>query len=105
MIFGYTKVSTKEQILDSQIDSQESAGCQEIFSEKISGKRILKPPFDLLISKLRIGDVFVADSLDRLGRTSRGLTDLPHYYIEPGIQFKSLKEGMFDITIPIREAI
>jgi DNA invertase Pin-like site-specific DNA recombinase len=39
MIFGYARVSTKEQVLDRQIDSLKSVGCNEIFTEKISGRK------------------------------------------------------------------
>ncbi len=105
MIFGYARVSTKEQVLDRQVDSLKSVGCKEIFTEKISGRKKQKPQLDLLMSKLRKGDVLVVDSLDRLGRTSKELINLLHHFKETGIQFKSLKEGIFDTTTPMGEAV
>ncbi len=105
MIFGYARVSTKDQSLNRQVDSLKEFSCEEIFKEKISGRRIVKPEFDLLLSKLRKGDLLIVDSLDRLGRTSKELINLLHHFKETGIQLKSLKEGIFDTTTPMGSAI
>lgn len=105
MVFGYARVSTKDQKLDRQIDSLKLAGCEEIFKEKISGTRKDKPQFDILMLKLREGDILVVDSLDRLGRTAKELIRLLDYFKENKIHLKSLKEGMFDTTSPMGEAV
>jgi len=105
MIFGYARVSTKEQSFVRQIDSLKKEGCEEIFKEKVSGRKKEKPELEKLFSKLRKGDILIVDSLDRLGRTSKELINLLHKFKEDGIQFKSLKEGMFDTTSPMGEAI
>lgn len=36
MIIGYIRVSKHEQNFDLQVDSLKKAGCEKIFSEKIS---------------------------------------------------------------------
>lgn len=105
MKFGYARVSTKDQSLDRQIDSLKIAGCEEIYTEKISGRKKDKPELDSLLSKLRKGDVLIVDSLDRLGRTSKELINLLSHFKEKGIQLRSLKEGVFDTTSPMGEAI
>ena len=105
MVFGYARVSTKDQSLDRQIDSLKLAGCEEIFREKISGRKKEKPELEKLLSLLRKDDILVVDSLDRLGRTSKELINLLHGFKEKGIRFRSLKEGMFDTTTPMGEAI
>lgn len=105
MIFGYARVSTKEQSLDRQIDSLKNAGCEEIFKEKVSGRKKEKPELDKLFSRIRKGDLLIVDSLDRLGRTSKELINLLHHFKEKGIQFRSLKEGMFDTTSLMGEAV
>jgi len=105
MIFGYARVSTKDQSLERQIDSLNSAGCIEIFQEKISGRNKEKPELEKLFGKLRSDDILIVDSLDRLGRTSKELIKLLHHFKENGIQFKSLKEGIFDTTTPMGEAV
>lgn len=105
MIFGYARVSTKEQSLDRQVDTLKTVGCDEIYTEKISGRKKEKPQLELALSRLRQGDMLIVDSLDRLGRTSKELISLLHHFKESGIQFKSLKEGIFDTTTPMGEAI
>lgn len=105
MIFGYARVSKPDQVLDRQLDSLKAAGCEEIFKEKISGRKKEKPELERLLSKLRKGDLLIVDSLDRLGRTSKELISLLHWFKENNIKFKSLKEGIFDTTSPMGEAI
>jgi DNA invertase Pin-like site-specific DNA recombinase len=105
MIFGYARVSTKDQVLDRQIDSLKFAGCKEIYKEKISGRKKDKPELEKLLSRIREGDVLIVDSLDRLGRTSKELIILLSEFKAKGIQFKSVKEGIFDTTTPMGEAV
>lgn len=105
MIFGYARVSKQDQNPDMQLDALKKAGCEEVLMEKLSGRKALKPKLDELISKLRKGDLLVVYSVGRLGRTSRELINLLFDLKERGIQFKSLKEGVFDTTSPMGEAI
>ena len=105
MIFGYARVSTKDQSLDLQIDALKKDGCEEVFSEKLSGRSENKPKLNELLGKLRNGDVVMVYSLDRLGRTSKELISLLSDFKEKGIQFKSIQEGIFDTTSPMGEAV
>jgi DNA invertase Pin-like site-specific DNA recombinase len=46
---GYARVSTLEQNLDLQIDSLQKEGCKQIFTDKVSGVKSVKPEFEKLI--------------------------------------------------------
>lgn len=43
MTIGYARVSTSVQNLDGQCDSLQQAGCERIYSEKISGGKMSIP--------------------------------------------------------------
>jgi DNA invertase Pin-like site-specific DNA recombinase len=105
MIFGYARVSKKDQNLDLQIDALQRAGCDKIFEEKISGRSVFLPNQDKLFSQLRKDDIVVFNSVDRLGRTSKQLIDLFYDFKQKGVQIKSLTEGVFDTTNPMGEAV
>ncbi|RDW20086.1 recombinase [Oceanobacillus arenosus] len=68
MIFGYARVSTKDQNLNRQIKELENFGCDRIYREKQSGKNFDRPVYKEMRSKLRFGDVLVIHDLSRFGR-------------------------------------
>ena len=57
MKFGYARVSKNEQSLEIQIQKLTAAGCDEIFTEKISGVKDERPQLQSLMNKLRGGDI------------------------------------------------
>ena len=68
IIFGYARVSSKEQNLDGQYILLKKVGCQEIIEEKMSGKNLQRPELDRLRQRVRGDDTVIVTSLDRLGR-------------------------------------
>ena len=69
-LYGYVRVSSKEQNLDRQILALREFGIPEnlIFQEKQSGKDFERPVYKRLVKKLKPGDTLVIKSIDRLGR-------------------------------------
>ena len=54
--FGYARVSTLDQNLDTQLDILTKAGCDRIFQDKITGLSVQRPALDELLGLLREGD-------------------------------------------------
>ncbi|RAK47827.1 transposon DNA-invertase (plasmid) [Macrococcoides bohemicum] len=69
MKIGYARVSSTSQNLDRQISNLKNVGCQKIFTEKMSGKNIKdRPVLQEALNYCREQDIFIVESLDRLGR-------------------------------------
>ncbi|MDG2448308.1 MAG: recombinase family protein [Saprospiraceae bacterium] len=99
MKIGYARVSTREQNLDRQIDALNAAGCEKIFSDKISGAKFDRPELQMMQSQLREGDIVVIDKLDRLGRSLKDLISIVQGFEDRGVSFISLKDNM-DTSTP-----
>ena len=69
-IYGYARVSTKEQHSDRQFHALTGAGVPEenIFTDKLSGKDFKRPKYRRLLKKLKQDDRLIIKSIDRLGR-------------------------------------
>ena len=71
MIYGYVRVSTKEQNEQRQVEALINYGVEEkyIKIDKASGKNFNREKYQLLKNEiLRTGDTLVIKELDRLGR-------------------------------------
>lgn len=69
-IYGYVRVSTREQNEDRQLIALKESGVEEknIFTDKQSGKDFERPKYKKLLRKLKKDDLLVIKSIDRLGR-------------------------------------
>ncbi len=69
-IYGYIRVSTKEQNDDRQRIALHEFGIKDkfIYSDKISGRDFNRPQYMRMLRQLRAEDVIVVKSIDRLGR-------------------------------------
>ncbi len=62
-LIGYARVSSTSQNLDAQIDSLKQAGCEKIFTDKISGTTKDRPGWNELMNYIRCGDMLVISEL------------------------------------------
>ena len=69
-IYGYIRVSTKDQNEDRQRIAMQEAGVPQnaIFMDKQSGKNFDREGYHRLLKKLKPGDTLIVKSIDRLGR-------------------------------------
>lgn len=94
MLIGYERVSSSDQVLDLQHDALKEAGCEHIFSEKLSGANAIRPELAAVLAFLRPGDTLVVWRLDRLGRTLKDLLVIIEDLNTQGVGFKSLSESL-----------
>ena len=69
-IYGYIRVSTKEQNEDRQLLAMYDKKVQKknIYCDKQSGKDFNRPNYQKLVKKLKPNDILYIKSIDRLGR-------------------------------------
>lgn len=92
MMIGYARVSTDDQNLDLQLDALRGAGCERIYSDKISGAKAERPELSRALEQARAGDTLVVWRLDRLGRSLQDLIARVNTLKERGVGFRSLTE-------------
>ena len=98
-LIGYTRISTDDQVTDLQEDALQEAGCERIFSDRISGASQDRPGLTDLLSYIRPGDTLVVWRLDRLGRSLSHLISLAQDLERRGAGLRSLNEAI-DTTTP-----
>ena len=68
LIYGYIRVSTKEQNEERQIIAMQNFGVDKIYMDKQSGKDFERPEYQKMLRRLKAEDSVVVKSIDRLGR-------------------------------------
>lgn len=85
-VFGYARVSTKEQNLARQIHELEKYVRKEnIFSDFMSGKDFDRPQYKKLKEALCAGDELYIASIDRLGRNKQLIKEELQYFQRHGV--------------------
>lgn len=93
-VFGYARVSTKQQSLQSQRIALSQAGASVIVEEKVSGVAAARPLFEELMQTLDEGDTLVVTRLDRLGRSMQHLVATVESLAGRGVVVRSLHESI-----------
>ena len=104
MKYGYARVSTAEQDYSYQLDELEKAGCETIFKDKASGKRMSRPDFDRMLTYLREGDSVVVWKIDRLGRNFTEMVSTMAELFKKGINVIATSQGI-DTNQPMGKAM
>jgi len=104
MIFGYARVSTVEQNLETQLNALSEYGVEKIFSDKKSGKDFGRIELQRMIEQLRERDTIVVHSLSRLGRKTKDLVEFIEFLNSKEIKLVSLKENI-DTQTPTGRAM
>ena len=99
-IFGYARVSTRDQDVAAQVAELRTAGCAKVYREKASGAKTDRPELRKTINRLEPGDVLMVTRLDRLARSTRDLLNVIEEVSKRGAGFRSLKDAWADTTSP-----
>ena len=92
--FGYARVSTVDQNLDTPLDILTKAGCDRIFQDKITGMSLQRPALNELLGLLREGYTVLVAHFFRLGRSRDRIIQLVNSFYQRGIHFKALDLGI-----------
>lgn len=97
MLVGYARVSSSGQSVDIQNEALAQAGCEKVFSEKMSG-RSSKDRGELInaIDFVREGDTLVVTRLDRLARSVGDLHRIIEQLSTKGVEFRCLNQSGVD---------
>ncbi len=70
MIYGYIRVSSREQNEDRQVVALHEAGIaeQNLYMDKQSGKDFARPAYQRMVRRMKKDDLLFVKSIDRLGR-------------------------------------
>lgn len=98
MKYGYARVSTAGQDLESQIEMLNAEGCEEIYSEHFTGTRKDRPEFQTLLSKLKANDTLVVTKLDRFARSAEDAIHIIKGLLNDGVKVHVLNMGLVDNT-------
>lgn len=98
MLYGYARVSTGEQVLDSQLDALRAHGCGIIFQEHASGADRTRPELARALTTLKRGDTLVVVKIDRVARSLSHLFQVVECLDKRGVAFKSIGDPGIDMT-------
>lgn len=102
-VYGYARVSTREQNLDRQIAAlrQYVTDERDIITDKESGKDFDRTGYQYLRERLiRPGDTLIVKSLDRLGRNKEQVKEELQHYRADGVRVKILDLPTTMIELP-----
>ena len=92
MVYGYVRVSTKEQCLDRQVQAlNDYTKIDRLFQDKQSGKNFEREQYQLMKSIVVSGDTVIVKELDRLGRNKNDVKKELEWFKEHGVNVRILE--------------
>lgn len=92
-IYGYCRISTKQQSIDRQIRNIKSLYQDAIIvTEAFTGTKIDRPEWKKLYKNLKAGDIVVFDSVSRMSRSAEDGFKLYEELFNKGIELVFIKE-------------
>lgn len=105
MKIGYARVSSNTQDLELQKQQLLKYGCEQIFSESVSGKDNNRSQLKAMIDLARAKDIIVIYKIDRIARSLKGLIEIIELLNDKGVDLISLDSGdRVDTTSPMGKA-
>ena len=105
-IAGYARVSSSSQNLELQLEQLAAAGCEKVFSEKVTGRSLNdRQALAECLDWLREGDTLVVTRLDRLARSGRDLHDIIAQLSAKQVGFRCVQQGAVDTTTSMGKLI
>jgi DNA invertase Pin-like site-specific DNA recombinase len=99
MLVGYARVSTTDQDLTVQLDALKAAGCERVFSEKVTGTSTVdREELRQALAFVREGDVLLVTRLDRLARSMQDLVVIVADMVKRKVDFRCLQQAAVDTT-------
>ena len=96
--YGYARVSTLNQDLESQIQMLEKESCEKIYSEKFTGTKFDRPKSHELLSVLENDDTLVVTKLDRFARSAENAIQTIEMLFEKGVKVHVINMGVVEDT-------
>lgn len=98
MIYGYARVSTQAQDLESQLQALTNEGAQVIYEEKFTGTKTDRPKLNELMQLLEDGDKLIVTKLDRLARNTKEGIEIIEQLFERNVKVHVLNVGLLENT-------
>ncbi len=92
-LYGYARVSSREQDLSVQREALKNYGCERIREEQVSGgSRQNRRELQVLLDFVGAGDTIVVTKLDRLARNTLDMLEIVRDISAKGADFVSIAE-------------
>ncbi len=100
MVYGYCRISRKEQSIDRQIRNVKKEYPDAlIVQESYTGTKMDRPEWNKILRKIKSGDTIVFDSVSRMSRNADEGVEIYFDLYENGIQLVFLKEHYIDTNV------